>query len=399
MNYHLYQGISEVDGIDEKEVKKNVYDLWQECFEDTDSYTDFYFDWKLKDNQIFLIYKGKKLAAMLHLNPYTLVVKGEEVSANYIVGVATQEKERRKGLMSRLIEASLYQMYESKMPFTYLMPAKESIYLPFDFEIVYEQELWNEQLEEARLKVLEEEKAPELRAASEEYKMEDLKVIALGEEDTENIEKLTAFTNQLLIGEKEVFVKRTPYYYKRLIHEMQSGAGEVLLCFDQRELIGYIAYMAEEEVYITECITYAEEKERVLMEVSNFLSHMTKLKIHTGKPDAQVPAIMARIVNLKTFVKMIKTKLPLQLIIEVEDPIMKENQGTFLLECNREGGQITNTSESPDIRIHVRDLIKLFFGKLPEEDYKKLLIHNTKENRNKIMNLILYQNVFINDVV
>ena len=42
--------------------------------------------------------------------------------------------------MASLLKKSLEDMYQAGEAFTFLMPASESIYLPFDFRTVYEQE-------------------------------------------------------------------------------------------------------------------------------------------------------------------------------------------------------------------------------------------------------------------
>src|SRR5699024_1820467 len=110
-------------------------------------------------------------------------------------------------------------MYDKNMPFTYLMPAKESIYLPFDFRTVYEKESWNSLLRKASEKAKKEEKEEGLRAASTTDS--GFKVLVLKDKDRKRIQELVTFTNQLLDQEEDVFVKRSPYYYKRLIQEMK----------------------------------------------------------------------------------------------------------------------------------------------------------------------------------
>ena len=70
---------------------------------------------------------------MLHLNPYTMIVNGYEFPCNYIVAVATDPDYRHQGCMRALLERALNDMADRKMPFTFLMPASESIYAPFDF--------------------------------------------------------------------------------------------------------------------------------------------------------------------------------------------------------------------------------------------------------------------------
>ncbi|NLJ90533.1 MAG: GNAT family N-acetyltransferase [Clostridiales bacterium] len=399
MDYQLFSSIGEVTIKDEELVKQDIYNLWQECFGDSDMYTDFYFKWKIKENQVFLIYYGLELAAMLHLNPYILVARDSDLAANYIVGVATKENHRRKGLMSKLLFAALGQMNNEKMPFTYLMPAKESIYLPFDFRIVYEQTYWNNKLIQAKVREDEIRTGKRLVAAS----TSDIRVIALEEDDKEKIEDLVSFTNKFLASEYDVFVKRSPYYYKRLINEMKSSAGGLLLCYEDNDLIGYLAYMAEEAVYITEFIGLDQREEEVFLQVWYYLASVTDLGIYRRREGSQVPAIMTRIVNLEEFVRRLTSKESLNLILEVDDPIIKENTGRFLISINEFGGSIKTTSKEPDLVIDIGDLTDLFFNRLEEDKLDRLLSASDKSKisdiKSKLDQISFYDSLFINDVV
>ena len=86
-----------------------------------------------------MIEEDGRIRSMLHLNPYSLWVNGSRKDANYIVAVATQKEYRKRGYMASLLKKSLEDMYQAGEAFTFLMPASESIYLPFDFRTVYEQ--------------------------------------------------------------------------------------------------------------------------------------------------------------------------------------------------------------------------------------------------------------------
>lgn len=108
--------------------------LYEAVFsEDSKCFVDFYYEYKSRDNEILGLWEDEKLVSMLHLNPYTMIVNGYEVKSYYIVAVATHKDYRHRGYMRTLLEKALKDMAEKKMPFTFLMPASESIYAPFDF--------------------------------------------------------------------------------------------------------------------------------------------------------------------------------------------------------------------------------------------------------------------------
>lgn len=117
-----------------KEERQKTRSLYQTVFaEDSQKFVDFYYEYKIRDNQIYALWEDEQYVSMVHLNPYTMIVNGYEVSSNYIVAVATLKDYRHRGYMRLLLETALRQMAVNKMPFTFLMPASASIYTPFDF--------------------------------------------------------------------------------------------------------------------------------------------------------------------------------------------------------------------------------------------------------------------------
>lgn len=116
---------------EEKEQSRLLYE--QVFSEDSKKFVDYYYQYKTKDNKILALKNGQNVVAMLHLNPYIMLLNGYEVKSNYIVAVATHKDYRHQGYMRALLEKALNDMASAEMPFTFLMPASESIYAPFDF--------------------------------------------------------------------------------------------------------------------------------------------------------------------------------------------------------------------------------------------------------------------------
>ena len=113
----------------EDEEKGRTRRLYEEVFsEDSPSFVDYYYTEKTKDNTIYVVEEDGAVRAMLHLNPYTLMVNGKEEPSHYIVAVATEKEYRKRGYMAALIRTALGDMYQAGEPFTYLMPAAEGIY-------------------------------------------------------------------------------------------------------------------------------------------------------------------------------------------------------------------------------------------------------------------------------
>lgn len=392
MIYKLYDDIQEaaVDGRSTETVKADIYKLWRECFKDTKAYTDFYLTWKMSDNCILTIYKGQQISAMLHLNPYTLMAADKKVKSYYIVGVATRPEDRRKGLMKMLLERALFKMNQEGVPFTYLMPAAEAIYLPFDFRVVYEQESWKQNL----LKEKQQISKKVLPADS------STTILWLRQEDTKSLNDLVDFSNSLLSEQASVYVLRTRAYYERLIAEMESGKGGVLLCVKDNTILGYIAYMAEGGFQIAEALYHIENKQEFLSATATLLEHGDYKSTDNPAAGSHNPTIMTRIVNWESFIQGISAQEKISLVIKVEDPILIEHNDCYSLTFTEEGSQLTKTDLLPELTGDIAGLTELFFGQLSLEE-QKLLITGTRtdiilEKMNKIK---YYKPLEINDVV
>ena len=114
--------------------------LWELVFsEDTKSFLDYYYYFKARDNEIFVIEEDGAIRSMLHLNPYMVQMEDKLHLCHYVIAVATEEDYRRRGYMRKLLCQAMQDMYDKKEPFTFLMPAAEKIYTPYDFRFVYAQ--------------------------------------------------------------------------------------------------------------------------------------------------------------------------------------------------------------------------------------------------------------------
>ena len=111
--------------------------LYDEVFvEDADAFSELYYQIKAQDNQILVAEDNGAIVSMLHRNPYTFRFRGTSIPAEYIVAVATKVTYRHQGLMRELLTKALRDMYADGRPFTFLIPADEAIYTPFDFRLM-----------------------------------------------------------------------------------------------------------------------------------------------------------------------------------------------------------------------------------------------------------------------
>lgn len=318
-----------------QEEKKETIPLWKACFpEDTDRYLDYYYQEKTKDNRILAKKEDGKIITMLHRNPYKIHMRDKLWEADYIVAVATEENHRGRGHMREVLTKALRDMNLEGRPFTFLMPAAEAIYLPFDFRFVW--------------------KKPRLvlkRPAEEILE----KVPVSGEADWE---KAGQFMEKWLAERSQIYTFRDTAYVRRLLRELESEDGEL-----------YFLKGEGEEPLGLQGLTGREKKDQALLYAREGLFEEKEGK--TG--------IMARITALREFLPAFSLNVPesLTLNLEVEDKLIPENEGSFFWSLDEQGSSVELSQNNREmqaaqriwtLKTDIGDLASWLFGyEKPEE--------------------------------
>ena len=318
-----------------QEEKKETIPLWKACFpEDTDRYLDYYYQEKAKDNRILAKKEDGKIITMLHRNPYKIHMRDKLWEADYIVAVATEENHRGRGHMREVLTKALRDMNLEGRPFTFLMPAAEAIYLPFDFRFVW--------------------KKPRLvlkRQAEETLE----KVPVSGEADWE---KAGQFMEKWLAERSQIYTFRDTAYVRRLLRELESEDGEL-----------YFLKGEGEEPLGLQGLTGREKKDQALLYAREGLFEEKEGK--TG--------IMARITALREFLPAFSLNVPesLTLNLEVEDKLIPENEGSFFWSLDEQGSSVELSENDREmqaaqriwtLKTDIGDLASWLFGyEKPEE--------------------------------
>lgn len=305
--------------------------LYEQVFsEDTKEFVDYYYDHVTDHNQIWIMEDEEKqeIVSMLHLNPYQIHLGTKVCETNYIVAVATRESDRGQGNMRALLKASLNQMYEQQIPFTYLMPAAEAIYTPYDFVTVAGQEHYTYT---GQMIGMEFEEV--VRGSVQEYATE------------EDCEELAIFANQQLRKEYDVYTLRTEVYFKQILQELECQNGGIVLVKAEGELLGYFLVTNEDEVMIREPI-FAK-------------TYDLPLSIK------EEPKIMVRIVHVESMLRHMLSKIDADVLLEIYDPILSENTGVYqvksksgIVDCQKISGEVDQRSA-----ISIADVARMIFQK------------------------------------
>lgn len=316
--------------------------LWKEIFEeDTEQFLDYYYSVKTRENEIFVA-EDEEIIAMLHLNPYDVRVNENIHLAHYIVAVATDARYRRRGIMGQLLKYAMRTMYDRKEPFTFLMPAAEAIYYPYDFRYIYSRKQGGIVGENVGNSV----------------------EIVFAEAD--DCGKLAEFANALL-EPYQVAAYRDAKYYRTLIAEQQSENGQVVMIQKHGKLVGSFCYAKGESFEIREPLFYEEEDFKQAVYLLTQDEKETVKCIDYG--DEKQPIIMARILHLDTFLRCLQLQEDVDICLELQDNYIEENNGVFhIVGTVRDGITLVERQES-----YQGECISMPIGAFTTEIFRKYL--------------------------
>jgi len=333
-----------------KENKDELYRLWQACFHDTKAFADYYFERIFKHNRIMTLKESDVIVSMLHLNPYRIYLDGKVVNSEYIVGVATEESHRCKGYMRLLLIMAMKELYKEKKPFVYLMPARESIYTPFDFTFIYKQPVMD--IESGSINC-----------------PADSQVMMSRQADVHDLDTLVEFANAMLAEQFDVFAYRDRYYFENLLEETKIETGQIRLLYKDKVLIGYIATSMtnntiDQQLFVRELIVLPDYLEQVYRWMKQYFEfERGKLLLSMIEPPFHVseykPVIMARIIHLEQLMQFIKVPENFCIRMQVADSILEGNNGKFLWTRR---WQLLPGNEPVDMVITIEALTSWLFG-------------------------------------
>lgn len=375
---------------EEKQWKDKIYAMWQRIFQDPESFARYYYKHMYQKNRIYTVWKGKEecqqnfsaqnieeqqLCGMLHLNPYEMKIGSKKKVIDYIVGVAVDETMRRQGIMASMLRESMTKMYQERKPFTFLMPAKEAYYKPFDFRFVLDRYTWE-------VKFKNEENSQQYQWVS--YEKLDEK------------EEFIKFCFDFF-EEMDITTIRTKGYMEQLMEEVKAEQGDCLICIQNEKIKGFITYALDgKKAVVREVVT----KEPIKEIVQEFLT-MIQCEQGTFSLDwfhsissecKNTPTIMFRIVHLVEMLEMMGGKENQELLFEVKDEFLMENNGVYRMKLGKYGSEVEKVeNENGEIKVSIAQLTSILFGYSSEEV--------TKEMRQYFRNIIPLQKNYISEIV
>lgn len=343
--------------------------LWEHCFpEDSSSFCDYYFGDKMKTSRAAVIKRDDRICAMLHLNPYTLQVFDRAFPCAYIVGVGTHADCRRQGLMGRLLRFSFQAMYKEGQPLTFLMPASEKIYTPYDFVYIGDK-------------------------TAVRRRPNTTQTIPVTE-NSRDIRLCVRIMNDWLAG-YDMHTVRDEAYVRQLIRELQSEDGQLYFLAQKQAENGGPALSP------TPIGLYAEwglekRETRLLYGPPSIVEKETDERL-----------MMGRVIHAPNALRLFRASAPVRLILRLSDRFIPENNGSFLWTVSPKESIVKRLDEIengapyieqsvPVVSMDIRHLTDFLFGGVSSKER----IRQADPAQEKLLSdIITVKSVFLDEVV
>lgn len=395
--------------------------LWEKVFqEDSKAFLDYYYFFKTRENSVYVVEEDEEIRSMLHLNPFLIQVGEGQFDVRYIIAVATEESYRKRGYMGMLLRKAMQAMYQEKQPFTFLMPAAEAIYTPYDFRFVYDQNVWK-------------------YTVVEKQEQKSLPVSEAGIGDGAD---LAAFFMEYFSERFQIYAVRDEQYYQTMLFEQQSENGGIAILKRSEKIVGCFLYGDEngleirEPLYLKEyetefwaavgkvCEKHGQKEALVYAGISE------EEKIGTVEFQKQKPTIMVRILHLESLLRLLKTKAGEQIdcSFAVLDSILTQNSRVWKLQSSpigesEEGEEAVKEADVAkevekqrlsdcETKIYVREtedsegvlsiaaLTSLLFGyKSVEEVAEEPDVFLSERLKGELKKIQLFDKIYLNEIV
>ena len=341
----------------EQEEKILTKPLYQEAFfEDSAGFVKYYYSEKIKDNRILADIE-ESVRSMIMLNPYTISVFNKKYCLDYIVAVATKKEYKRQGYMRRLLDKTLIDMNEIKVPFTYLIPANKDYYLPFDFSFVARKNEYNVDLSD--------------------YKKSVIRGVKL---DIGAAEKILDFISTEVSKSNDVYTYRDIRYFERELKEIASENGFINIYLDGDDIVAYESFWGIEKVELKERIVASDIATR-----------------EYGKEN-----IMVRITDVAELLSNFRAGKNIDIIVKINDNIIESQNAFFRIEMGKDFakiGKIVNTEGSSFVEFDISDFTAWIFGYAGDVKYNVVNFIDKSIVKDSLDSIKKIGGIFINELV
>lgn len=363
------------------ETLPKIMELWDYCFEKNDTpFFKWYFnEYCLKENMVLGGFdeKSGNLMNMLHLNPYTINLRGRDLKLPYIVGVATAPEYRGRHLFAPLLETAFSVLRAQGQAFVLLMPISAGIYRPYQFDYCYYRHRYE----------------MPLAALPKGDKVSDMTLHRIGLENAEVFQKVYDTVTAAYHG----VVKRDFKNWLYLLAVHQGEQIKAVLVKRGEKVAGYMFYSIDDKTFAVQELMAEETAARHSLlqfarqhvtEAENFswlaeAWDKTYLHLQDQKYAGSLqPFMMARCINVRqALLQLTDIAADVQgtLSLLINDKTLPLNNWLLKLEINASQINIKSTVDMQDIEMDVAAFTQLYFGQFSVQELaaeNRLKIHN-----------------------
>lgn len=341
-------------------LSKDRYDesmaLWRYCFQDSEAFTEYYYDRRAHD---VLYVGGRKIDAQMTVAPYEVNVRGREKRCAMLAGISTRPEMRMKGVMGELLKGSIRVLREEGAAFASLYPFDYGFYGQYGFSTVND-----------RMVVTADISRLSAHAFGGEFEF-------VSRPGARTSEFVSAY-HRAFGGYSGIALRDEDAFETRL-QELYLDGGYACLYRRAGEAEGYLLYHIDSKSIVVHEFCAATDPARRDM-LSYLRAHSSTAETVKWICPADDPAFrllsdprgaaviepfaMARIVDLPRALSGLPAEKTAR-IVAVSDPFAPWNEGTWRF--FESGGYLAveKCAEKPDFSISIGELVQAAFGYAP----------------------------------
>lgn len=352
---------------------ENIKEIWNYCFDDSDSFVNYYFNDKYSRLNTVVVDEGEEIVSSLQLNQYKLTLNNKTYNSSYVVGVSTLPQVRGRGYMKNIMKFTLRELYAKGQLVSILMPIDYRLYRRYGYEHCYDQLEYTIDIEDLK-----------------RFKISG-RLHKINESHINDLIDISNFFLKDINGN----VYKSNEYYKNLFKEVKSENGYMYIHEDEGSQ-GYIIYFLNGDKMFVREIFYKNinSLKSMLKFIYNHNTQCREVVISSPINDkirfvldnpktSQIkikPFMMGRIINLEDFLESLEidSDLALEANIFIEDQFLSENNGVFNIKLNNKKLEVEKTDSDYDEYFTINTMTQLAFSYIDIEE--ALVINSTKES-------------------
>ena len=366
----------------------SIKEIWNYCFNDEDTFVDYYFNHKYKNYNTIVACEDNDIVSSLQLNQYKINLDNKVYDTSYVVGVSTFPQVRGRGYMRNIMDFSLNELYKKGQLISILMPIDYRLYRKYGYEHCYDQLEYNINIDDLK----------NFNLNGRLYKATEKNI-----DDLINI-------NNIFLEDINGNTVRDKDYYINLFKEVKSEGGHIYV-YKDGSYKGYIIYFLNGENMFVRELFYKDLDS--LKSILKFIyNHNTqcksvtisapvndKIKFVLENPkttDIKIkPFMMGRVINVEEYLNglQVEESIDIRANIFIEDKFIKENNGVFNIEIKNKKVKAKKVRGNYSLSLSINSFTQLAFSYV---DIKDIIVLNNIDRNDKNKDAIQLLKVLFN---